>query len=354
MRRTAIAIIWALSMTLASASHAQAQSDSPPAADELEAVLVTGEQPGPGLWKVSKGDHVLWILGSHGPLPKGMRWRSNQVEARIAESQEVLYPGRLQVAPDVGFFRGITLLPALFKAGKNPDGAKLKGVLPADVYAKWLVLRKKYAGNDDDMEKWRPSIAVSMLAAAAQKKSGLDGAPRIESVVNKAAKVHKVRIHALPNAEHKVKVKQPGKLVKQVGKANWADAQCFSRSLDRLESDLAVMRESANAWSEGDVEKLRSLRRPASAEDNCGMLMLSAVASGSFSDEAELRELLKSFAQLAKEGGEELKQNWSDAVQQALARNQSTFAVLPIDTLLSPDGHLKRLRDLGYEVEEPQ
>jgi hypothetical protein len=36
----------------------------------LETVLVTGEQPGPGLWKVSHGDHVLWILGAQYPLPK--------------------------------------------------------------------------------------------------------------------------------------------------------------------------------------------------------------------------------------------------------------------------------------------
>lgn len=31
--------------------------------EELEIVLVTGEQPGPALWKVSSGSHDLWILG---------------------------------------------------------------------------------------------------------------------------------------------------------------------------------------------------------------------------------------------------------------------------------------------------
>ena len=42
--------------------------------DALEEVLVTGQQPGPGLWKVTRpGDphgHVLWILGNYSPLPK--------------------------------------------------------------------------------------------------------------------------------------------------------------------------------------------------------------------------------------------------------------------------------------------
>jgi hypothetical protein len=49
----------------------------------LEEVLVTGQQPGPGLWKVTRPDdangHVLWILGNHSPLPKKLSWRSTEL-----------------------------------------------------------------------------------------------------------------------------------------------------------------------------------------------------------------------------------------------------------------------------------
>jgi hypothetical protein len=39
-------------------------------ADEtLDEVVVSGEQPGPGLWQVKNGANTLWILGSHSPLP---------------------------------------------------------------------------------------------------------------------------------------------------------------------------------------------------------------------------------------------------------------------------------------------
>jgi hypothetical protein len=34
-------------------------------------------------------------------------------------------------------------------------------------------------------------------------------------------------------------------------------------------------------------------------------------------------------------------------------RNQTTFAVLNLPEVLSPDGHLAKLRELGYMVEEP-
>ena len=60
----------------------------------LDEVLVSGEQPGPGLWKVIKttpaGEHVMWVLGSYGPLPQKMQWRSAQVEQAIASYQQVL------------------------------------------------------------------------------------------------------------------------------------------------------------------------------------------------------------------------------------------------------------------------
>ena len=55
--------------------------------EDMETVLVTGEQPGPGLWKVSRDGHVMWVLGSIGALPDTITWRTKEIEARIAESQ---------------------------------------------------------------------------------------------------------------------------------------------------------------------------------------------------------------------------------------------------------------------------
>lgn len=58
-----------------------------PAVVDLEAMVVRGVQPGPGLWKVSKGDHVLWILGTLSPLPKRLQWQATEVETIIGQSQ---------------------------------------------------------------------------------------------------------------------------------------------------------------------------------------------------------------------------------------------------------------------------
>src|SRR5262249_28576798 len=129
-------------------------------AEETQTILVVGEQPGPGLWKVTRGDHVMWILGTHGPLPVRMVWRSQQVESLIAQSQEVLYPGRVHVGTDIGLLKGLTLLPAMMRASKNPNGATLKDILSPETYAKWLVLRDKYVDDADRVEKLRPYLAA--------------------------------------------------------------------------------------------------------------------------------------------------------------------------------------------------
>ena len=80
------------------ALHAAAAADEPQAsiapAAPIEEVLVTGQQPGPGLWRVTLpsagNDHELWILGTHGPLPKKMRWRSADLEQALSAAQELI------------------------------------------------------------------------------------------------------------------------------------------------------------------------------------------------------------------------------------------------------------------------
>jgi hypothetical protein len=68
----------------------------PPVADaQLAEVLVVGKQPGPGLWRISKGDHDLWIFATLAPLPKQMIWDTADIEKHVGQSQAVLAPPRI-------------------------------------------------------------------------------------------------------------------------------------------------------------------------------------------------------------------------------------------------------------------
>jgi hypothetical protein len=317
---------------VAATSGAAAVPDPVP----VEEVLVTGQQPGPGLWKVTRpggeGGNVLWILGTHGPLPKKLEWRSRELESALAASQEVIAPVAMDAK--VGPLGGITLLPSLIGIRDNPDDLALVDVVPADLYARWLPLKERYIGRDRDVEGWRPIFAAQKLYESALRKSGLERSGVVWPAVEKLARKSKVRI---TEPEVEVKVDKPRAAIKEFKQTPLDDLQCFAKTIERLESDLDLMRERANAWAMGDVKRLRQL----TYVDNASAC-ISAVLESRFMQErgaAQWPELRAAA--------------WVAAAERALAANSSTVAVLSIDQILKPDGYVSRLRAKGYVVEDP-
>ncbi|MCU0975964.1 MAG: TraB/GumN family protein [Steroidobacteraceae bacterium] len=317
-------------------SELEQAPEAAPAPTVFDELLVSGEQPGPGLWRVAKqtaeGEHVLWILGSYGPLPKRMQWRSRQFERAIAESAEVIAPA--SVNTDVGVFRGATLLPSLVGIRKNPNGETLQELVPPELYERWLVLKRRYLGNDRGVEKWRPVFAAGELYREAIGEAGLELSNVVWPVVEKAAKKRKLVI-TRPVVD--VEVEEPRDLIREFKKAELEDLECFARTIERLESDLDLMRVRANAWATGEVGVLREL----APVDQAGACL--AVVTGS--------ELLQSrgLADLPSR----LTAAWLAAAEEALARNASTVAVVWMSQLLREDGLLAQFEARGYRVEAP-
>ncbi len=300
--------------------------------DSVEQLLVTGEQPGPGLWKVAKGDHVLWILGSSSPVPKRMQWHSKEVEEVIAESQEVI--GSVQVKIDIGFFRGLLLLPSALGARKNPDGKELKDVLPPDVYARWLLLKRKYIGSDRGLERFRPIFAAQRLYSKAIDRVGMTWKDPIWPRIEELAKKKKVPI-TIPALE--LPTDKARQAIKEFSKESLNDVECLSQTMGRLESDLDALRARANAWAVGNVEAMRqmSIHEP-------GPACLNAVMSATVLEKYGFKDLPQRFADI-----------WMQAAENALTRNSATFAVLPVSVILQSQSWMERLRAKGYVVEEP-
>lgn len=337
-----------LSLTTAVPLAAQ-QADEP--LDELDTVLVTGEHPGPALWKVSKGDHVMWVLGTHAPLPKGMTWRSKQVVARIAESQAVLIPGEVEIGLGIGFFRGLTMIPAFLRAVQIPDKKTLKDVLPAETYGRWYSLRLKYMGGGGRTERLRPMFAIEELRDEAHRKARLTDGPMVDELVKAAAKKQKVRIQRLADARRSMKVKKDDLRVVLDTLRGLPDVQCFTQDLTEFEADLEQLKAMANAWARGDIDALRELHllpEPGSSCDDT--FEATALAEGS--PHADLmKQLDAQYNRLEQEAMLELQDEWVAAARKALEKNSSTFAMLPMREVVRPDGYIAKLKELGYEVE---
>jgi uncharacterized protein YbaP (TraB family) len=311
------------------------QAPPPAPAAVLETVVVSGEQPGPGLWKVTKDDHVLWVLGTLAPLPKRMEWVPRDVERAVASSQRVLLTPRASIDVDGGALAGLFLLPSLLKARNNPDGKKLADVVPADLYARWEPLKRKYIGRGNGVEKRRPIFAAQELYEEATEDADLRLSSGVSDLVEKFAKQHKV---ATERPTVKMKLAEPRAALKAFSKSSVDDIDCLRKTVERLETDLPAMQLRANAWAVGDIEALRAL--PFVDQNQAcrdAMLKNSTVQEHGMGDI-----------------GERVEQAWLAAAETTLRDNAVSFAVLSIDEILDDDGFVAKLRGRGYEVIAPE
>jgi len=340
-RSVALRIAQALAIALPLFAHATLAQDVPApqedaATAELPTIVVSGEQPGPGLWKVSSGDHVLWILGTLSPLPKDIHWRSKEVEETVASAQEVLDSPRIKMNADVGFFGKLRLLPSLVGVRDNPDHGTLQQVVPADLYARWIALKTKYfgAGRGKNIETWRPIFAAIELWNEAIRKTGLTRSDITGDVVRDAAK----RAGLQPvTPTYTIDINDPHTAVKQFKQGAMDDLDCFRKTLDRIDSDINAMTVRANAWATGDIATLRTLR-DSDQREAC----LNAVTGSDMAREHGVVDV-----------PERIEKVWLDAASAALAKNAVTFARLPINELVVKDGYLAKLKAKGYTIEEP-
>ena len=328
MKTAAFLLLFALVAAAQTPPEAVAQT----AAADLDAVLVTGEQPGPGMWRISSGGHDLWILGTLSPLPKKMIWRSRHAEDIISRAQEVLAPPTISFR--VGFFKGLTLVPSVLRARKNSDGQTLQDVLPSALYPRWLILKEKYLGGGAGVERHRPSVAAHELFVHALDQSGLSTEDVVWDVVVKAARKQGTPVTPV-NLE--LKDDNPQDTLKQFQQiARDPDVACLTSTIERLETDLQSMRLRANRWALGDLDGLRKLPY-ADQKITC----VNAVASV-----PALRDRLFKLR-------EKLSELWIANAQVSLLHNQTTFAVLPLAEIIKPDGWLSRLRAQGLIVQVP-
>ncbi|MER2178790.1 MAG: TraB/GumN family protein, partial [Stenotrophomonas maltophilia] len=269
------------------------------------------------------------------PLPARLEWRADEVRAVIASAQEVLGSPGWTLDADVGFFRGLTLLPSAMKAARDPDGRTLREVVPPDLYARWEVLKQRHIGRDNGVEKDRPLVAAGQLYAAALKDVGLGRSSPVSKVVEKASKAHGL---TPVSTRVTIKIADPRQALKEVRGTALQDVECFRRTLDVVEHGLPLLAERANAWSVGDIAALERL-----AVKGQYLACVDAVATSDFGRRRGLADV-----------DAQAHRKWMDMASDALRRNAVTFATVPVTSLVTPGGYADQLRVRGYEVMVPE
>lgn len=300
----------------------------------LAPVLVRGAQPGPGMWKVTSGEDVLWVLGTLSPLPAEMAWQSDEVDAVLAQAGAVIAAPGFDIDADVGVLGRIALLPVLAGARRNPDGRTLEEVLTPELHARWRMLKARWLPRDRKVETFRPMFAAFRLHSAAVKASGLTRGKHVQDQVLRKARRAGVPVIEVREA---IRIDDPRAAIREFKASELDDHDCFRVTLNQIQAEIGNAAARANAWAVGDLETLRQLHG-VNAWSEC-LQAFSGISALREHEAAHVRARLSA--------------RWLEAATSALEREASSLALLPIDGLLGADSLLNHLAARGYAVTAP-
>jgi len=291
----------------------------PPTIDE---VVVTGERTGPGMWHVHQASGDVWILGSLSPLPKGITWRSKQLEELLDGTSQVVVPKPFEI----GIARVLWLLITERDLLMVRGGKRLKDVMRPDLHVRFAALRAKYGEDADKWERYRPIIATAFLQQAAFHKVGLSTRLDLGAAVRTLAKKHHVRIEELKIAG----VHDVLDALKTMPPAT--EDACVEASLVTVEKDLPRLVDRAQAWATGNIERIERLHEPQEV-DACRAALDQGTGA------SELIALVR--------------RTWLERIEKYLQAGGVTVAVVNMDMLLEKGGLLDELRAKGYAIDAP-
>jgi uncharacterized protein YbaP (TraB family) len=319
-----------------------ADATTVPAEDvvELDEVVVTGVQPGPGLWRVSRepGEGEVWILATVVPLPQDMQWNAGQVEEVLATADEVIAPASVESDISAGdMFKMASLARAANAAIKLPDRERLQDRLPAEQYARWSRLKARHLPDDHKVERQRPVFASQTLYFAAIRDAGLTRSNVAWSRVSGLAADRELRV-VDPTIRSPLAIDRKAYRsgIRALAESKVDDVGCFISTMDTLDADLAHFTRAANAWATGDLERLLPMELSAPVPA-CKPVYDQAM---SFQQRPELRV--------------QALEAWRAAVEAAVAEGRTALAVLPLADLVGAQGVLAQLSASGHQVEAPE
>lgn len=306
----------------------------------LEEIVVTGAQPGPGLWRVSRepGAGEAWILATVVPLPREMQWNADRVKEILTAADEVIAPARVEMDIGAGdLFKMASLARAANAAIKLPDRERLEDRLPVEQYARWSRLKARHLPGDEKVERQRPMFAAQALYYEAISDAGLTRSDVAWARVSRLAADRGLSV-VIPTIRPPLAIDRKAYRagIRALAESRIDDVGCFIATMDTLEADLAHFTRAANAWARGDLERLLPMEQsmPVPA---CKPVYDQAM---SFQQRPELQPQALAA--------------WRAAVEATVAGERKALAVLPLSDLVGPQGLLEQLRASGHRIEAPE
>ncbi len=298
---------------------ARADTPTPPSDwSNIETVVVTARKPGPVMWRVTKGDSSVVLIGFVGPVPKDLAWNQDGVTDALTGARQLL----LNARASVGLVEGLWYLAWHSGDVYLPDGTTVETTLPEPLRKRYLAALPKSGHGADRYSSLRPPLALLRLEGDVIDAEGLTGKEPSSSIERIARRLD---VKTKPVADYEALPML--KALPQMSPA--ANEACVKDALDDLDDIAAHAKAAAEAWAVGDLDALK-----ANWSEQRFQSCIEAVPGVSVLFQRAVHDSVA-------------------AVDAALTKPGKTVMLVSFGALLKKDGILDRLKAEGLAIEQP-
>src|SRR5215469_6329687 len=184
----AIALTWMLAALpcAAQGQENQAQQNQGQEIWGTPEIVEVQAPPGPAVWHLTRGDSEVWILGTVGAMPDGLKWNKDYLAQLLDGARAILLPPR----PSVGVFEGAWFLIRNGSKFSLPRGQSLEPSLSPELRARFVALREKLGEDEGRYRTDTPLRAALRLFQDLSDKLNLTRDEPRDTIDRLARKAH--------------------------------------------------------------------------------------------------------------------------------------------------------------------
>ena len=267
----------------------------------------------PPVWVAhGAGGGEVTLFGSVHLLQEATRWRSAEVDARLAHADRLMFEIPLDDAAQAG------AAGALLALGRLPEGETLRPMLSVEARGRLEALADQLALPIASLDHMRPWLAEVLLTVTWFQKAGARTDLGVEHQIELAAPAT-VTKGAFESVDDQLKALAGGTQGEQV--------QALEETLHEIGADPDGFARLAAAWARGDVRTI----------EKEGLEDMRAKAPAAYGRLVVARN-----------------RRWTGEIEELLKRPGRTFAVVGVGHLVGPDSVPALLRRDGVAVDGPR
>jgi uncharacterized protein YbaP (TraB family) len=279
--------------------------------------VVVHANPGPPIWRVTKGEASVYLFGIADPMPADLAWNTAGIADALKGARQLLSRERASV----GLAEGLWFLTWHSNSIYLPGDTPMESTLPADLRARFAGVRASIRRDADRYAALRAPLAALRLEGdvlQTQKLTREEPAATIEKIARKLG------VPSRPIAEYEALP-----LLRKLDTMSKAQNEACARdALDDIDALKAHAAPAAKAWAGGDLEAMKA----AYSEER----FLSCIQAVPGAADLFARAVRDTLA----------------AVHEALAKPGKTVIVVAAPTILKRGGLIDKLLAEGLKVEQ--